>query len=86
MNLALGGRSRTLRPDREQLKFCRDVMERARFPYAHIDIVVLEDGRCYLSEIALDGGIKGASVERQELEKRKKKLLDEMARTIIGRD
>ena len=86
MNLAVGGRSRTLRPDREQLKFCRDVMRRARFPYAHIDMLVLEDGRCYLSEIALDGGIKGASVERQELEKRKKELLDEMARTIIGRD
>ena len=86
MNLAAGGTSRPHTPDNEQLTFCRDVIRRARFPYAHLDLLVLEDGRCYLSEIALDGGTKGARVDRRELEKMKKELLAEMAQTIVGSD
>jgi ribosomal protein S6--L-glutamate ligase len=86
MNLAAGGTSRPHTPDNEQLTFCRDVIRRARFPYAHLDLLVLEDGRCYLSEIALDGGTKGARVDRRELEKMKKELLAEMAQTIVGCD
>jgi ribosomal protein S6--L-glutamate ligase len=86
INLALGGTSRPHTPDSEQLTFCRDVIKRARFPYAHLDLLVLEDGRCYLSEIALDGGIKGARVNRRELEKMKMELIAKMAQAIVGCD
>ena len=41
MNLAAGGTSRPHTPDNEQLTFCRDVIRRARFPYAHLDLLVL---------------------------------------------
>ena len=83
MNLAVGGSSRPHQPDREQLKLCRDIMQRAQFPYAHLDLLELEGGSCYLSEIALDGGIRGARVERQELERRKKELLEQIAQSIV---
>ena len=86
MNLTVGGSSRPYQPDSEQLKLCGDVMRRARFPYAHLDLLVLEDGSCYLSEIALNGGIKGALVGRRELEKRKKELLEQIAQSIVACD
>ena len=86
MNLAVGGSSRPHQPDSEQLKLCGDIMRRARFPYAHLDLLAFEDGSFYLSEIALDGGIKGALVGRQELEKRKKELLEQIAQSIVACD
>jgi ribosomal protein S6--L-glutamate ligase len=85
MNLAVGGTCRPHIPDNDQLQFCRDVIGRARFPYAHIDLLVREDGRCFLSEIALDGGIKGAKVERRELENMKRTLLEDKAQRLNGR-
>lgn len=84
MNLALGAASRPYTPTSDQLKFCREVIRRARFPYAHLDLLLLEDGRCYLSEIALDGGVKGAQIDRQALDNLKKKLLEDSAQTIVG--
>jgi len=62
-----------------QLALCREVMERGKFPYAHIDLMVTRDGRNYLSEIALDGGLKGAKIDRNTLYKLKKELLERMA-------
>ena len=78
-NIAAGGESHPFEPTTEQLSLCRDVMERGRFPYAHIDLMILADGSCHLSEIALDGGIKGARVDRQELNRRKAERLEELA-------
>lgn len=80
-NLSLGGTSTSYTLDNEQLNFCYEIMERARFPYAHIDLLALEGGSCYLSEIALDGGIKGARVERRDLEKMKISLIEKLAQT-----
>jgi len=54
-------------------------MERGKFPYAHIDLLVTEDGHSYLSEIALNGGLKGARIRREELDAIKKDLLEKMA-------
>ncbi len=84
MNLSLGGTSTPYTLDNDQLDFCHEVMGRARFPYAHLDLLVPEGGNCYLSEIALDGGIKGARVERRDLEEMKKALLEELAQTMAG--
>ena len=83
MNLALGGASQPHKLTSDQLKMCRNVIKRARFPYAHLDLMVLEEGRCYLSEIALNGGIKGAQIERKVLDNLKIKLLEETAQAII---
>ena len=42
-------------------------MKRGKFPYAHIDLLTTEDGHNYLSEIALNGGMKGSRITREEL-------------------
>jgi ribosomal protein S6--L-glutamate ligase len=73
--LAAGGTSQPFKLNANINEFCRKVMARGRFPYAHIDLMLLNDGRCYLSEIALNGGIKGAAIERSELEQRKKAII-----------
>ena len=41
--------------------------------------MILENGGCYLSEIALNGGIKGARIGREELDQEKKTLLEKLA-------
>ena len=79
MNISAGGESHPYGPDAEQLALCRNVMERGRFPYAHIDLIVLDDGTSYLSEIALDGGIKGARIGRQELNRLKAERIEALA-------
>ena len=86
MNLALGGASQPFTLTSDQLKISRNVIKRARFPYAHLDLMVFEEGRSYLSEIALNGGIKGARIERKVLDNLKKQLLEETAQAIIKGD
>jgi hypothetical protein len=53
-------------------------MDRGRFPYAHIDLHLGEGGACHVSEIALDGGIAGAGISRDELNRRKQAVLERM--------
>jgi ribosomal protein S6--L-glutamate ligase len=81
-NLAAGGSSRPAAVDREAGEICRAVMERGRFPYAHIDLQQTPDGNCYLSEITLDGGIAGAAIGRAELNRLKAEVLEEMAHSV----
>lgn len=84
MNLAAGGTSRPFVIGTDQQLFCRSVMERARFPYAHLDLQLLENGRCYLAEMALEGGIKGAQIDRRSLVRMKSELLEREARQICN--
>jgi ribosomal protein S6--L-glutamate ligase len=76
MNMAAGGSSNPFALDEEKEKLCRAIMDRGRFPFAHIDILIDSDGKYYLSEIALDGGIKGADIGRVELDKKKQEVID----------
>jgi ribosomal protein S6--L-glutamate ligase len=63
-NLYQGGSSRAAELDPSQLLFCREVMARGRFPYAILDLLVSPDGRTYLSEINLKGGLTGARLDQ----------------------
>jgi ribosomal protein S6--L-glutamate ligase len=54
-------------------------MRRGKFPFAHLDLHVIGKGKYYLSEIALHSGIKGAHINRKELEQKKQALLENMA-------
>ncbi len=83
MNMAAGGSSRPVELDADKEGFCRAVMERGKFPYAHIDIMVASDGKYYLSEIALNGGIKGARTGRGELEQRKQEITERLVRGCV---
>jgi glutathione synthase/RimK-type ligase-like ATP-grasp enzyme len=78
-NLAAGGTSRPLAMDAAAEGLCRQVMERGRFPYAHVDLQLTAEGVCYLSEIALDGGISAARIKREELNRRKQAQLEKLA-------
>jgi len=65
-NLHSGGKSSACELAPEQKDLCRQVMERGRFPYAHIDILVTGAGTSYLGEINLRGGIRGAGIKGPE--------------------
>jgi glutathione synthase/RimK-type ligase-like ATP-grasp enzyme len=78
-NLAAGGSGRTLEMDPAVERACREAMKRGRFPYAHIDFHLTADGRCWLSEITLDGGIAAARIGRDELRRRKQEVLERFA-------
>lgn len=82
VNLTLGGSESACDLDAHQEAFCRAVMTRGKFPFAHLDLMILENGECYLSEIALNGGIKGAQIGREELDQRKQALLEKLAEKI----
>jgi len=76
MNLTAGGSSRPYSLTKAHLALCYNVMKRGKFPYAHIDLLITEDGHSYLSEIALNGGMKGARIGREDLDALKKDLLE----------
>lgn len=76
MNMAAGGSSRPFDLDADKESFCRAVIERGKFPFAHIDILIDSDGKYYLSEIALNGGIKGARIGRAELDEKKQEVIE----------
>lgn len=65
-NLYFGGKSTPYDLTPEQWTLCETVMERGKFPYAHIDLVVTDAGKTYFSEINLYGGIKGAQIKKSQ--------------------
>ena len=82
VNISSGGTSCAYRLDADKEHFCRTVMKRGKFPFAHLDLLVLNSGDCFLSEIALNGGIKGARIDREQLERKKQSLLENLAQAI----
>ena len=83
VNLTFGGTGSAYQLNGEQETFCRRAMQRGKFPFAHLDLMIMENGKCYLSEIALNGGIKGARIDRQELVRKKQALLEKLASEIV---
>ena len=65
-NLHCGGFSEPCDLNDEQRELCRKVMERGKFPYAHLDLMVTPEGKNFLAEINLRGGIRGAKISPQE--------------------
>jgi ribosomal protein S6--L-glutamate ligase len=82
VNITLGGTGSPIDLDAKKEAFCRSAMQRGKFPFAHLDLMLLESGDWYLSEIALNGGIKGARIGREELAEKKQALLEKLARKI----
>lgn len=69
-NLHFGAKSSPCKITAEQKSFCAAVMERGKFPYAHIDLMVTETDEFYLTEINLIGGIKGAKISQARYKER----------------
>jgi ribosomal protein S6--L-glutamate ligase len=62
-NLHCGGQGSRIQLNADQHQLCAAVMARGGFPYAHIDLITTRDGRSYLGEINLRGGLRGAQVK-----------------------
>ncbi|MCS7199769.1 MAG: hypothetical protein N2327_04335 [Caldimicrobium sp.] len=73
-NLFFGGKAHPYELSFEELTFCKAVMNRGGFPYAHLDIAYIEGRGPYLIEINLCGGIKGAQIKTEEYENLKRKI------------
>jgi len=82
MNIAAGGKSHPHMLKKEEKDFCYDILKRSRFPFAHIDLMITQNGSHYLTEISLNGGIKGASISREELDKKKQDLLERLTKNL----
>lgn len=82
MNIASGGKSHPHMLKKEEKDFCYDILKRSRFPFAHIDLMITQNGSHYLTEISLNGGIKGASISREELDKKKQDLLERLTKNL----
>ena len=79
VNISSGGTGSACNLDAKKEAFCRSAMQRGKFPFAHIDLMLTESGECYLSEIALNGGVKGARISRETLDQKKMALLEKLA-------
>lgn len=77
-NIAAGGSSRPFALGADGKNICHEVMTRGKFPYAHIDLLVMDSGDYYLSEITLNGGTSGAKLSRQELDQKKQQVLESL--------
>ncbi len=73
-NLHCGGSATPYTLPDAAVHFCREVMTRGDFPYAHLDLMLRPDGGFYLAEINLRGGIQGAKITTQEYKKRKEDI------------
>ena len=63
-NLHCGGEGVPWELDSAQLELCRQVMARGEFPYGHIDLLLTPSGECWLNEINLRGGLRGAQISQ----------------------
>ncbi|HEY9074099.1 MAG TPA: hypothetical protein VIN67_08190, partial [Desulfobaccales bacterium] len=79
-NLFQGGASRPAELEPSQLLFCRRVLDRGKFPYAILDLLVAPDGETYLSEISLKGGLTGARLSQAEWRRRVAVLAEDFCR------
>lgn len=77
-NLHHGAQSQPCELSEEQIKLCRMVMERGRFPYGHLDIIITKKGKPFLAEINLRGGIRGALITPEEYKARVEAIHQEM--------
>ncbi len=73
-NLFFGGNATPYQLSEEEYQFCQRIMKRGQFPYAHLDLMLTGDGKYYLAEINLRGGLKGASILPEDYEVRIQKL------------
>jgi glutathione synthase/RimK-type ligase-like ATP-grasp enzyme len=73
-NMFFGGDSGEYELSSVQWVLCRNVMERGKFPNAHIDLIVTTNGTTYFGEINLRGGLKGAGISGPEYQERIKAM------------
>lgn len=83
-NLHHGGQSKPCILSESQIELCRRVMQRGRFPYGHIDILVTKGGKYFLAEINLRGGIRGAAITPGEYQDRVNGIHQKMLKDYLA--
>jgi ribosomal protein S6--L-glutamate ligase len=78
-NLHCGGTASPHELSPALMDLCYDIMQRGGFPYAHIDLMLTEDGKVYLTEINLRGGLKGARIDTHTYRKKLSQIHDMLA-------
>ncbi len=84
-NIFFGGESKPYKLSDEELALCRRVMDRGRFPYAHLDLMITDEGKVYLSEVNLRGGLKGARIETPAYKEKIKALEEAFLKDWLAR-
>lgn len=79
-NLFQGGAFQPVPLTQELLAFCRRAMNKGKFPYAVLDILLSPQGRPYLSEINFHAGLKGSRLGQAEFRRRINLLKEEFQR------
>ena len=78
-NLHCGGKAISYALTQQQTELCRKAMQRGSFPYGHLDLMITKEGKTYLAEINLRGGIRGAVIDpgnyRKKVQEIERKLL-----------
>jgi len=82
-NLHWGGQSHRYQLSDNQMTICSKAMARGSFPYAHIDLMITEDKRSWLTEINLNGGIKGADISALELKNKKRGVEEKLLKELL---
>jgi len=77
-NLHCGGTSRPWELDDQHREFCEQVLQRADFPYGHIDLLITPDNRAHLSEVNLRGGLRGARITPAQYRKLQQEVEDRL--------
>lgn len=84
-NLHCGGTSTPYALPEGQLLFCRQVMQRGRFDYAHIDLIIGPEGDHHLMEINLRGGLRGAKICSKSYKDKLDSLHEALLREMLDR-
>jgi glutathione synthase/RimK-type ligase-like ATP-grasp enzyme len=69
-NLHCGATATACFPTDKQVALCQMVMKQGGFPYAHLDLLEVDDATTYLSEINLRGGLRGAQINSDDYRRR----------------
>ena len=85
-NLHCGGLSRPVVLTHEQRALCTKIMEQADFPYAHIDLRVTGENKCFFGEINLRGGLRGAQITPENYQERVEKIDKDRCAALIKKN
>lgn len=85
-NLHCGGVGRRWQLSGGEEKLCREVMARAGFPYAHVDLLVSGSGEVWLSEINLRGGLRGSRLTQDDYNRLVAQVHEELLAGLVAPD
>lgn len=84
-NLHCGGTASPYEPTTNVKRVCKAVMQRGCFPYAHIDLLLTDDNKVFLTEINLRGGLRGAQIDPHTYQRKLSQIHDRLIAEALTR-